>query len=146
MSALSFKISVYYSQRELQEMQNELVGSVEGGKKWKENCFPTLHCAFLILLLHMETVHPSGKSTVPSTKHTQTPVDVSRELMHISGPWPSSHTAFFSQPLVTPPLTSLFSVLPQIIDWHLKLGIILTVHQQLMCVCTKILNPEHSTL
>lgn len=39
MSALSFKVSVYYSQRELHEMQNELVGSVEGRNKWKETCF-----------------------------------------------------------------------------------------------------------
>lgn len=39
MSALSFKVSVYYSQRELHGMQNELVGSVEGRNKWKETCF-----------------------------------------------------------------------------------------------------------
>lgn len=104
----------------------------------KETCFPTPPLLSLILLVYMETVHPSGKSAVPSTKHTWTPVDLSWELMHISGTWPSSHTAFFSQPLYTPSLTSLFSALPKIIDWDLKLGIILRVHQQFMCVCTKI--------
>lgn len=53
MSALSFKVSLYYSQRELHEMQNERVGSVEGGKTWKETCFPHPPlCLFDLTPLH----------------------------------------------------------------------------------------------